>query len=303
MKAAAASMRFAAAILIAVILGSPQTGCGTEGVRSVRDNNETAQPPEEWFYDSFDPVKKAAYDAFRLAAEKPFDEEPVPIRSGSGEITSISIKDLDEAYQGFLYDHPEVFWLSRTYRYRVITDSGQEEFADAVAVIPLSESEEDLRDRKKEFESAAAGFLQGLEDTDNDRDRAAAIYERIASQTRYEGEALNGDTYESGHTAYSVISENRGVCDGIALAYKYLLSECGIRCIVIPGESEGAAHVWNTVYWDDSWHETDLTWDTASEGNDSMQYFDLSTEEMDKDHSREGEGIALAIPRTSERSE
>lgn len=303
MKAASASKRFAAVILIAVILGSLQTGCGAEGVKSVRDKNETAQPPEEWFYDSFDPVKKTAYDAFRIAAEKPFDEEPVPIRSESGEITSISIKDLDEAYQGFLYDHPEVFWLSRTYRYRAITDSGQEEFADAVAVVPLSESEEDLRDRKKEFESAAAGFMQGLEDTDNDRDRAAAIYERIASQTRYEAEALNGDTYESGHTAYSVISENRGVCDGIALAYKYLLSECGIRCIVIPGESEGAAHVWNTVYWDDSWHETDPTWDTASEGNDSMQYFDLTTEEMDKDHSREGEGIALAIPRTSERSE
>ena len=72
---------------------------------------------------------------------------------------------------------------------------------------------------------------------------------------------------------------------------------------MIPGESGGTAHVWNTVYWDDSWHETDLTWDTASEGNDSMQYFDLSTEEMNKDHSREMDGIALAIPRSSERSE
>ena len=31
-------------------------------------------------------------------------------------------------------------------------------------------------------------------------------------------------------------------------------------------------------------------------GNDSGQYFDLTTEEMSKDHIREAEGIALAIP-------
>ena len=38
MKAAAALMRFASAILIAVILGSALTGCGSGGTQSVRDN-------------------------------------------------------------------------------------------------------------------------------------------------------------------------------------------------------------------------------------------------------------------------
>ena len=55
MKAAAALMRFAAVILITVILGSAQTGCGSGGTQSVRDNTETLhQQPEEWFYDSFE---------------------------------------------------------------------------------------------------------------------------------------------------------------------------------------------------------------------------------------------------------
>ena len=65
---------------------------------------------------------------------------------------------------------------------------------------------------------------------------------------------------------------------------------------MVPGESGGAAHVWNLVYWDGSWHETDLTWDIASDGNERMQYFDLSTEEMNKDHRREQVGIATAVP-------
>ena len=90
--------------------------------------------------------------------------------------------------------------------------------------------------------------------------------------------------------------QKKGVCDGIALAYKYLLDRCGIRCILIPGTSEGVSHVWNTVFWDEKWHESDLTWDTVSGINDSGQYFDLTTEEMSKDHEREKEGIALMAP-------
>ena len=296
MRTVIRSVRFAVVIFIALAAGSASAGCGAGEAKSVEDQNEAAQLSEEWFYDSFDTVQKTAYDAFRIAAQEPFREEPVLIRDENGELTKISVKDLDEVYQGFLYDHPEVFWLSRTYRYRITSDSGPEEFADAVAVVPLPESEEVLADCKKEFESAAAQILQGLEDIDNERDRAAALYEKLASQTLYEGEDLYDDSFSSGHTAYSVISQKRGVCDGIALAYKYLLAECGVRCIVIPGESGGAAHVWNTVYWDNSWHEADLTWDIVSVGNDSMQYFDLSTEEMNKDHTREKEGIALAVP-------
>ena len=52
----------------------------------------------------------------------------------------------------------------------------------------------------------------------------------------------------------------------------------------------------NTVFWDEKWHESDLTWDTVSGVNNSGQYFDLTTEEMSKDHEREKEGIALMAP-------
>ena len=104
-------------------------------------SKETQKPPGagksahgegfEWFYESFDEKKTAAYDAFRISAERPFDSEPVPIRDKSGTVTEIAVSDLAAAYQGFLYDHPEVFWLSGSYNYRVSGDSGGEEMADA----------------------------------------------------------------------------------------------------------------------------------------------------------------------------
>ena len=250
----------------------------------------------EWFYESFDSGKRAAYDAFRISAERPFDGEPVPVRDKSGNIIEINTSDLAMVYQGFLYDHPEVFWLSGQYNYRVGSADGAEETADAVCVIPIPASEQELRAMKREFDSAAEDCLQRVSDSDGEREKAKILYDCLADRIEYEEEALYDSTLLNEHTAYGAICGKKAVCDGIALAYKYLLDRCGIRCILIPGISEGTPHVWNTVYWDDEWHESDLTWDTVSEGISRGQYFDLTTEEMSKDHEREEEGIALMIP-------
>ena len=134
-----AARRLAAAILLAGLAVSSLGACGPGGGSDGGNREETADSQsEEWFYDHFDEERKMAYDAFRIAAQDPLSGEPVPIRSEQGETKSIPVRVLDEVYQGFLFDHPEVFWLSRTYRYRTAADSGQEEFADAVAVVPLS---------------------------------------------------------------------------------------------------------------------------------------------------------------------
>ena len=269
-------------------------------------SKETQKPPGagksahgegfEWFYESFDEKKTAAYDAFRISAERPFDSEPVPIRDKSGTVTEIAVSDLAAAYQGFLYDHPEVFWLSGSYNYRVSGDSGGEEMADAVSVIPIPDSEQDLRAAKKDFESAAEHYLLKAADAEGDREKAKILYESLAGEIEYEEEALYDSALLNEHTAYGAVCKKKAVCDGMALAYKYLLDRCGIRCILIPGTSEGAPHVWNTVFWDERWHESDLTWDTVSEAKEGGQYFDLTSEEMNKDHEREKEGIAIRIP-------
>ena len=283
------------AVFISMILIS---GCA--------ESKETQKPPGagksahgegfEWFYESFDEKKAAAYDAFRISAERPFDSEPVPIRDKSGTVTEIAVSDLAAAYQGFLYDHPEVFWLSGSYNYRVSGDSGGEEMADAVSVIPIPDSEHDLRAMKKEFESAVEYYLRKAADAEGDREKAKILYDSLAGEIEYEEEALYDSALLNEHTAYGAVCKKKAVCDGMALAYKYLLDRCGIRCILIPGTSEGAPHVWNTVFWDERWHESDLTWDTVSEAKEGGQYFDLTSEEMNKDHEREKEGIAIRIP-------
>ena len=56
------------------------------------------------------------------------------------------------------------------------------------------------------------------------------------------------------------------------------------------------AHTWNTVYWDGCWHEADPAWDASLTDNGEREYFDLTTEEMNKDHKREAGGLSELIP-------
>lgn len=50
-----------------------------------------------------------------------------------------------------------------------------------------------------------------------------------------------------------------GVCNGYALAYKYLLNEVGINCYMVTSESMN--HAWNLVELDGSYYHVDVTWD------------------------------------------
>ena len=154
---------FTAAILL--------TGCSAAaGAKNSDQENGT-----EWFYDSFDSGKMAAYDAFRAGAERPFDSEPIPIRDKSGTVIEISVSDLAAAYQGFLYDHPEVFWLSSLYNYRVSGNKGGEEMADAVSVIPVADGEDELDAMKREFEIAAEHYLKRVSGVKGDKEKAKIL--------------------------------------------------------------------------------------------------------------------------------
>ena len=286
---------FLVTALISMIILS---GCSAETKpESPKEAESTAGAESfEWFYGSFDDAEAAAYDAFRISAERPFDSEPVPIKDKSGKETEIPVSDLAMIYQGFLYDHPEVFWLSSSYNYRVCSSIGGEEIADAVSVIPIAKSAAELDAMRHEFDSASEEILGITSTAETDREKAQILYNYLTAGTEYEEEALYDSTLRNEHTAYGAVCEKKAVCDGIALAYKYLLDRCGIRCIMIPGVGDGMPHVWNIVFWNGKWHESDPSWDTVSENISSGQYFDLTTVEMSKDHERETEGIALLIP-------
>lgn len=81
------------------------------------------------------------------------------------------------------------------------------------------------------------------------------------------------DTIEYDSTAgnniyniYGALISKRAVCEGYARAYKYILDDLGIPCIIACGIGRNTAgatesHAWNYVYVDDAWYALDVTWD------------------------------------------
>ena len=274
-------------------------GCGNSAEKAGYASEGPAQS-DEWFYNSFDIEQKSVYDAFRASAEDPFGQLLIPVTDGSDAQNGLPVADIDMVYQGFLYDHPELFWLGQTYSYRLSGTDENGETADAIAVIPIPETEEELARLREEFETSADQIIEKTGDPDSDEEYARAVYELLAGETEYTGEAVYDEAMRMQHTAYGAIAEKRAVCDGFALAYRYLLSQRGIPCLVIPGLSEGNPHTWNIAQWGGRWHEADLTWDASLGIEDGSHYFDLTTEEMQKDHTRESEGIAALIPVTDD---
>lgn len=64
------------------------------------------------------------------------------------------------------------------------------------------------------------------------------------------------------HISYGPLVENRGICSGIAYAYKKLMESFNIECIVVHGElGEGEMlHAWNLVKINNQYYHVDATY-------------------------------------------
>ena len=70
--------------------------------------------------------------------------------------------------------------------------------------------------------------------------------------------------YATGYNAYDALVEGHSVCQGYALAFRYLMSQIGVYCDFIT--SEALCHAWNLVELDGEYFYVDATWDDPSYG-------------------------------------
>ena len=80
------------------------------------------------------------------------------------------------------------------------------------------------------------------------------------------------------HTAYELFKEHDAVCEGYSRACELLLSEYGIECINIWGDTTGGGHAWNMVKVGDAWYHLDTCWNDGS--STRRDFFLLSDDDM-----------------------
>ena len=71
------------------------------------------------------------------------------------------------------------------------------------------------------------------------------------------------------HLAYGPLVEKRGICDGLAWAFKRLMDEAKVECVCVSGflkKEKKVGHLWNLVKLDGQFYHVDPTWGIKNEG-------------------------------------
>ena len=116
--------------------------------------------------------------------------------------------------------------------------------------------------------------------------KAAAIYDWIAKNVRYDYDNLDDGDYMLKYTAYAAAIDKKAVCQGYANLFYRLANSAGIDCRIITGRGNSGIgwmdHAWNIVQMDDGkYYCVDVTWD---EGRSSHSYFLKGLTEFSKNH-------------------
>lgn len=114
------------------------------------------------------------------------------------------------------------------------------------------------------------------------REKIKIIHDYIIDNAEYDKlkyENKNDTTYKS-NTAYGVLVQGYGTCNGYADAMAIFLDKLNI----INYKISNSEHIWNLVYLDGKWYHLDLTWDDPiSDVNINRDtYFLITTPELEE---------------------
>ena len=114
------------------------------------------------------------------------------------------------------------------------------------------------------------------------REKIKIIHDYIIDNAQYDKlkyENKEDNSYKS-NTAYGVLIEGYGTCNGYADAMAIFLNKMNIINYKISNNE----HIWNLVYIDGKWYHLDLTWDDPiSDTNINRDtYFLITTETLEK---------------------
>lgn len=156
----------------------------------------------------------------------------------------------------------------------------------------LLDGEPDLKgDKEKELYLVMTDIADEIFEPDmTDREKVLAVHDYLVVHTIYSEEEGNADYLA---TAYSVLIDGEGQCQGYSEAFTALLMLSGVETQVISGDALDSTatyqpHAWNLVKIDGDWYHVDATWDDPipdTGGSAIHTYLFRSDDYFERDHS------------------
>ena len=117
----------------------------------------------------------------------------------------------------------------------------------------------------------------------SDIEKLQAAHDFIVLTAEYSKE-----TEGSQYSPYTLLTENKGVCQAYALVLYRMLEMLGFEVQYVPGKVGEQLHAWVLVKLDRDWYHIDVTWDDPlpdRKGEVRYQYFLVSDRQLAQDHT------------------
>ncbi|HBN56634.1 MAG TPA: hypothetical protein DD414_07645, partial [Lachnospiraceae bacterium] len=156
---------------------------------------------------------------------------------------------LRNIFSGVLNEHPDLYFVGKKYSYSR-TDQ---------AIVQVMFTYNDSL-KEEDFQTGVDKALAAVNEGMSPLEKAIVLHDYLAVNCEYDKERLaDGTIPDTSYTAYGVLVDRIAVCEGYALAYKYLLNQAGINCYMVT--STTMKHGWNLIELDGEYYHVDVTWD------------------------------------------
>ncbi len=161
----------------------------------------------------------------------------------------LDVSGVRSLINGVLNEHPDLYFAERGYNYYL--------GSEYTAAIELSYN--DTYDDAA-FQKGVSSALACVDSQMSDLEKAVALHDYLTVNCEYDYENyLAGKIPSESYSAYGTLVNHTAVCQGYALAYKYLLNQVGIDCYMVTSDSMN--HAWNMIVLDGQYYQVDVTWD------------------------------------------
>lgn len=180
-------------------------------------------------------------------------------------------KAFQSAWDAFLLDHPEVFYIDASrvnlsiisitrgnsvhYEVTMGPKEGASYLADGFT------SEDQVNQAISQIEGMRNEIIGKIQRKDT-YSQILAVHDYLVDSLEYDISLQKPNIYN----IYGSFINKTVVCEGYAKSFKYLLDGLKIPCIIVSGnatDSDGKSesHAWNYVRLEQNWYGTDTTWD------------------------------------------
>lgn len=245
---------------------------------SVGQLTEQTYSYNNFYYDQLDEYGKIIYDKLygnkdklktgKYTADFDTSFDDLLHKDNGSEILSNSFQ---LAVNALTFDNPEIFYIDvtkmyllteitttifkKTYRVSIGNNNNETYLSSEFSTEAIVNSAISKVNEEKEI-------IKGKILSENIETKLRTVHNYLVDNIEYDSTISKSNIYN----IYGAIISKIAVCEGYSRAFKYLLDDLGIPCIIVCGmatnsNGETENHAWNYVQIEGKWYAIDVTWD------------------------------------------